>query len=130
MKFALAIYGSPCSSQAPQTALNFAQAVLDQGHEISRVFFYQAGVNTATRLSVPPQDEQNISADWRKLIKAHQLDAVVCIAAALRRGITNQEEAQRYQLNGSNLDELYQLSGLGQLIDAAFEADRLITFGS
>ena len=39
MKFALAVYGAPCSSQAPQTALHFARAVLQQGHEIVRLFF-------------------------------------------------------------------------------------------
>ncbi|MDP0562035.1 MAG: sulfurtransferase complex subunit TusD [Candidatus Endonucleobacter sp. (ex Gigantidas childressi)] len=129
LKFALAIYGSPGNSQAPQTALNFAYAAISAGHKIMRLFFYQDGVNTATQLCVSPQDEQNISTEWQKFINSHNIDAVVCIAAALRRGIVNQSEAKRYGLKASNLDRNYQLSGLGQLIDAALEADRLITFG-
>ena len=130
MKFALAIYGAPGNSQAPQTALNFARAALSEGYKISRVFFYQDGVNTATQLCVPPQDEQHIPAEWRELISKHTIDAVVCIAAALRRGVVNQEEAQRYELSNNNLDDVYQLSGLGQLIDATLDTDRLITFGN
>ena len=130
MKYALAIYGSPGNSQAPQSALHFARALLTGGHQIVRIFFYQDGVNTATTLASPPQDEAHLPAQWQSFITEHQLDAVVCIAAALRRGIVNDEEASRYQLKDSNLAEGYELSGLGQLIDASLLADRVITFGA
>ncbi|WP_263078968.1 sulfurtransferase complex subunit TusD [Endozoicomonas sp. Mp262] len=130
MKFALAIYGSPSNSQAPLSALHFAKATLAAGHEIIRIFFYQDGVNTATTLSVPPQDEQNIPKEWQSFIRTHSIDAVVCIAAALRRGIVDDRESTRYQLTSNNLADTYQLSGLGQLVEASMEADRLITFGA
>ena len=55
---------------------------------------------------------------------------MVCIAAALRRGVVDQTEADRYQLPGSNLRDGYELSGLGQLVDAALTADRVVTFGA
>ena len=130
MKYALAIYGAPGSSQSGQTALSFARELLAAGHSIFRVFFYQDGVHTASRLSSPPQDEQNLPEDWRQFIEEHELDAVVCIAAALRRGVVNDAEAERYELAGSNLSAGYELSGLGQLLEATVEADRLITFGA
>ncbi len=130
MNFALAIYGSPSNSQAPLSALKFAEAALAAGHHITRLFFYQDGVNTATQLAVPPQDEQNIPAEWQALVKAHNIDAVVCIAAALRRGIIDTDEASRYSLPASNLADSYQLSGLGQLIEASIKTDRLVTFGA
>lgn len=130
MKFALAIYGSHTNSQAPQTALKFAKAAFAQGHEIIRIFFYQDGVNTASQFSIFPQDEENSSLEWQALISEYSIDAVVCIAAALRRGVLDQNEAERYQVSNSNLAECYNLSGLGQLIDAAYKTDRLITFGS
>ena len=66
---------------------------------------------------------------WRDFIVEHQLDGVVCIAAALRRGGPNQEEAERYQRPAANLLEPWDLSGLGQLHDAVQSADRLICFG-
>lgn len=130
MKFALAIYGAPGNSQAPLSALNFARAALAAGHSIIRVFFYQDGVNTATRLALSPQDEQDIPGEWQALLREQGLDGVVCIAAALRRGIVDEREASRYQLPASNLAQPCQLSGLGQLIEAAVTADRLITFGA
>ncbi|MGI9276190.1 MAG: sulfurtransferase complex subunit TusD [Endozoicomonas sp.] len=130
MKYALAIYGAPGSSQSGQTALNFARELLVAGHSIFRVFFYQDGVHTASRLTSPPQDEQHLPEDWRLFIEEHELDAVVCIAAALRRGVVNDAEAERYELAGSNLSAGYELSGLGQLLEATVEADRLITFGA
>ncbi len=130
MKFALAVYGAPANSQAPQSALHFARAVVAQGHEIVRLFFYQDGVNTATAIAQPPQDESNLPNEWQAFIQEHELDAVVCIAAALRRGVVDQAEAERYQLPSHNLRAGYELSGLGQLLDGALMADRLITFGA
>ena len=130
MKFALAIYGAPANSQAPQSALNFARALLAQGHEIIRVFFYQDGVNVATATAHPPQDEVNLPAQWQAFVQEHELDAVVCIAAALRRGVVNQTESNRYNLPGPTMAEGYELSGLGQLLDAVVTADRFVTFGA
>ncbi|WP_066016989.1 sulfurtransferase complex subunit TusD [Endozoicomonas atrinae] len=130
MKFALAVYGAPANSQATQSALHFARALVAQGHEIVRLFFYQDGVNTATAIAQPPQDESNLSEEWQQFVQAHNLDAVVCIAAALRRGVVGQAEAERYKLPGNNLRKGYELSGLGQLLDGALMADRLITFGA
>ncbi|MFK0573225.1 sulfurtransferase complex subunit TusD [Endozoicomonas sp.] len=130
MKFTLAVYGAPANSQAPQSGLHFARAVMAQGHEIVRLFFYQDGVNTATAIAQPPQDEANLPNEWQAFIQEHKLDAVVCIAAALRRGVVDQAEAGRYQLPGHNLRPGYELSGLGQLLDGALVADRIITFGA
>ena len=129
MKYALAIYGAPTQSQAPQSALHFAKALLSSGHNIVRLFFYQDGVHTASTLLTPPQDEPRLSEEWQQFIQTHQLDAVVCIAAALRRGVLDQQEAERYQRPSHNLGSDYELSGLGQLLDAAQTADRVITFG-
>ncbi|WP_191864254.1 sulfurtransferase complex subunit TusD, partial [Pseudomonas viridiflava] len=110
-------------------ALLFAQAVLASGHEIVRLFFYQDGVHSASANAVTLQDEQDVPRQWRDFIVEHQLDGVVCIAAALRRGVLNQEEAERYQRPAANLLEPWELSGLGQLQDAVQSADRLICFG-
>lgn len=128
MKFVINVLSS---STAPSTrrALRFAQAALAAGHEIVRVFFYQDGVLTASNSIVMAQDQPDIAQQWQDFIRAHQLDAVVCIAAALRRGVLDQAEAQRYQRPAANLAEVYQLSGLGQLHDGLQQADRCISFG-
>ena len=128
MKFAIAVF-SPAHTPSSRRALRFAEAVLEGGHDITRLFFYQDGVHSASANIVAPQDEIDVAAQWRAFIQNHRLDAVVCIAAALRRGVLNQEEAQRYQRPAANLPAPWELSGLGQLHEAAQLADRLICFG-
>ena len=128
MKFAIAVF-SAAHAPSSRRALLFAQALLAGGHEIVRLFFYQDGVYSASNTLVAPQDEQDIARQWREFVSQHQLDGVVCIAAALRRGVLNNEEATRYQRSAVNLDAPWVLSGLGQLHDAAQTADRLICFG-
>ena len=128
MKFAIALF-SAAHAPSSRRALLFAQAVLAGGHEIVRLFFYQDGVYSASNNIVAPQDEQDIARQWRELVNVHQLDGVVCIAAALRRGVLDQEEATRYQRSAVNLEAPWALSGLGQLHDAAQTADRLLCFG-
>jgi tRNA 2-thiouridine synthesizing protein D len=130
MRYSLAIYGAPYSSQAAETAFSFAEAAIARGHEIYRLFFYLDGVHNATSLAAPPQNETDIPARWRELVQTHHIDAVVCIAAGLRRGILDEVEQQRYEKTGSNLSQGFTLSGLGQLIDAGTNSDRLITFGA
>ncbi|MCY1449613.1 putative sulfurtransferase DsrE [compost metagenome] len=128
MKFAIAVF-APAHAPSSRRALLFAQAVLAGGHEITRLFFYQEGVHSASSNIVTAQDEQDVPALWRDVVSQHQLDAVVCIAAALRRGVLDQQEAQRYQRPAVNLTAPWELSGLGQLHEAAQVADRLVCFG-
>ncbi len=129
MKFTLVILGSPYTDQSAETAFRFAQAVLEKNHHIYRLFFYHDGVHNASSFLSLPQDEIQPSQRWRQLIDKHQLEAVVCIASALRRGVLNETEAKRFAKPGSNLTPGFKLSGLGDLIDAALRSDRLITFG-
>jgi tRNA 2-thiouridine synthesizing protein D len=128
MKFAIALF-SPAHAPSSRRALRFAQAALADGHEIVRLFFYQDGVHSAASNVVSAQDELDSSAEWRGFVREHDLDAVVCIAAALRRGVLNKEEAQRYERPAANLEAPWELSGLGQLHEAAQHADRLVCFG-
>lgn len=128
MKFVIALF-SPPHSPAARRALRFAEAVLDGGHEITRLFFYQDGVHSASANTVASQDEQDLAAAWRSFVANHQLDGVVCIAAALRRGVLSAEEANRYSRPAANLQAPWELSGLGQLHEAAQLADRLVCFG-
>lgn len=118
MLIAVTINEGPYQHQASDSAYLFCKAALEKGHEIRRVFFYNDGVNNASSLTEPPLDDRNIVARWSKLAADHKLDLVVCVAAALRRGIRDE-----------NLAPGFRISGLGQLVEAGIEADRLVTFG-
>jgi len=128
MKFAIALF-SAAHAPSSRRALLFAQAALAGGHEIVRLFFYQDGVYNASASVVTPQDELDLPKQWRAFVSEHQLDGVVCIAAALRRGVLDEEEAGRYQRDAVAVGAPWELSGLGQLHDAVQDADRLICFG-
>ncbi|MCV6613139.1 MAG: sulfurtransferase complex subunit TusD [Amphritea sp.] len=130
MIFSLVITGAPYSTQCADTALRFARSVLQQGHTLHRVFFYADGVHSGSALAAPPQDEFNIPQAWAELAHEHQLDLVVCIAAAVRRGVLDSNEARRYEKDGHNLASDFTLSGLGQLVEAGIVSDRVVTFGA
>ena len=130
MKLSIQINEGPYQHQASDSAYQFAKAALAKGHEIFRVFFYHDGVNNATRLAVPPQDDRNITQRWQELQREHNLDLVVCIAAAQRRGLMDEDEAKRQGKDSNNIAEGFRISGLGQLIEAGIESDHLVTFGA
>ncbi len=129
MRFSVVVNEGPYTHQASDSALQFVKAALAKGHEIFRVFFYHDGVNNGTRLTVPPQDDRNLQRLWSELALMHHVDLVVCIAAAQRRGILDANEAKRQGKDADNIAPGFRISGLGQLIEAGIEADRLVVFG-
>jgi len=128
MKFAIALF-SPAHSPASRRALRFAEAALAAGHEIVRLFLYQDGVHNASANIVTAQDELDLAGEWARFVRSHDLDGVVCIAAGLRRGVLDEQEAKRQSRPAANLLPVWELSGLGQLHEAAQQADRLVCFG-
>jgi len=129
MKFAIQVNEGPYQHQASDSAYHFTKAALAKGHEIYRVFFYHDGVNNGTRLATPPQDDRNITKRWGELAETHGLDLVLCVAAAQRRGIADRDEAKRHGKDADNVAPGFHISGLGQLVEAAIQSDRLMVFG-
>jgi len=118
MKIGILVNEGPYQHEASDSAYLFCKAALESGHEIDRVFFYHDGVNNSTKLTEPPQDDRNVVTRWSKLAEDHGVDLVVCVAAALRRGIVDDVLAKGFRI-----------SGLGQLVESAIRADRLVVFG-
>jgi tRNA 2-thiouridine synthesizing protein D len=129
MKFTVVVNEGPYQHQSSDSALQFVRAALEKGHEIFRVFFYHDGVNNGTRLSVPPGDDRLLQKEWSELATEHNLDMVICIAAAQRRGIMDAKEAERQGLGADNIIDGFHISGLGQLIEGGIQSDRTIVFG-
>ena len=123
------VLASPNASIHSQTALHYCQAALTAGHSIIRLFFYHEGAYLANTANCVPQDEIDLPASWQSFITENKLDAVVCIASGLKRGMLDNTEAQRYEKNNTVLSEAFELSGLGQWIDAVNTADQHIVFG-
>jgi len=129
MKLGVQINEGPYQHQASDSAYQFVKAALEKGHEIFRVFFYHDGVNNGTRLTTPPQDDRHIVNRWSELAEKHGVDLVLCVAAAQRRGIADADEAKRNGKDADNIAPGFRISGLGQLIEAGIQCDRLVVFG-
>ena len=129
MIFSLSITEAWPDSQAPTTAYLFAKSALARGHKIFRVFFSGNGVLNASNLRCHQEEDFNISQQWQQLALEHDFELLVCVTAALNRGVLDQDEALRYKKPASNLADGFVISGLGQLVEAGIESDRLISFG-
>lgn len=120
MYFAIAIYRSP-EDAAAKAALSFSRELLAQGHSLYRLFFFSDGVLNG----VP--NHNPLFSDWQNLISEHQVDALLCVTSAKKRGIVEAASA-----TGSSSALVpgagFVIGGLGQLIDAAVHADRIVTF--
>lgn len=128
MNYCLHITSPPYSQQSPRTALNFAEALILRGHHISRIFFSGEGVLNGNALSTPPQDEFNIAKAWSELAHSNNIELILCVASALKHGVINEDEARRYEKSTHNLQTGFEISGLGQLVEACLISDRVVTF--
>ncbi|USD65526.1 sulfurtransferase complex subunit TusD [Vibrio sp. SCSIO 43136] len=128
LSYTLVVNGAGYGSQSSRTALQFANALISQGHTLRSVFFYQDGVSNGSALAVPANDEVDTTKAWQKLAKEHQVRLETCVAAALRRGIVSEDEAQQHGLANHNLAEGFTQAGLGSLAEAMLTQDRVVQF--
>ena len=128
MRFALMVTGPAYGSQQASSALQFAKAALAEGHEIACVFFYREGVYNANQLTSPASDEFDLVRAWQSLHDENGVALHICVAAALRRGVTDETEARQLGLATFNLQPGFSLSGLGSLAEAALTCDRMVQF--
>lgn len=128
MRYTLLVTGPAYGTQQASSAWLFAQALLAEGHELASVFFYREGVLNASALTSPASDEFNLTQAWQQLHRDHHVALNICVAAALRRGITDEQEAKNQGLPAANLAEGFQLSGLGALAEAALSSERMVQF--
>ena len=129
MIYSLLVLSSPSSGQTSRSAVLFARALIGRGHDLKRVFFMDEGTHAGSNNRILPQDEADPMMLWGELAKDHQVDLVLCVSSALKRGLLDQTEADRYDKNAVTVDSAFVISGLGQLVDACAKSDRLITFG-
>lgn len=128
LNYCLLVTGPAYGTQQASSAYQFAQALLAKGHCLSSVFFYREGVFNANQLTAPAGDEFDLVRGWVQLAQQHRVELNVCVAAALRRGVTDEQEAAQQGLVAANLQPGFILSGLGSLAEAALSSDRLVQF--
>ncbi len=128
LTYTLVVNGSLYGCQSARSAYQFAKAVIEQGHTLVSVFFYQDGVTNGTALSVPANDEFDLTKAWQALANEHDVRLETCVAAALRRGVISEEEANQHGLIQNNLAQGFSQAGLGSLAEAMLVQDRVVQF--
>lgn len=128
MRFALMVTGPAYGTQQASSAYQFAEALLAEGHTLVSVFFYREGVYNANQLTLPASDEFDLVRAWQQLHHRHGAELHICVAAALRRGVTDESEAKQAGLPAANLQPGFTLSGLGALAEATLTCDRVVQF--
>ncbi len=128
LRYCLLVTGPAYGTQQASSALQFAEALIHEGHCLQSVFFYREGVLNANQLTSPANDEYHLVHAWQRLGQAHQVALNVCVAAALRRGVTDAEQAALLSLPAANLQPGFSLSGLGELAQSVLTSDRVIQF--
>lgn len=128
LNYCVVVTGPAYGTQQATTAYQFAQALLAEGHHLKTLFFYSEGVYNANMLTSPASDEFNLVTAWQDLAVRSGCEMHICVSAALRRGVTDAEQAEGLGLSSSNLAEHFMLSGLGSLAEAMLTCDRVIRF--
>ncbi|MEW6997159.1 sulfurtransferase complex subunit TusD [Colwelliaceae bacterium BS250] len=119
--FALIISTAPTDNKT-YTALMFANAIIEQGHNINGVFFYQQGVLNANAYVQTPSDEVNLLTKWQEFTQTTNVALHMCITAAERRGLTDSNDDGMQ----NNIDKCFTISGLGELVVLTSAADKVV----
>jgi len=117
--FAIVLTSAPHQNKTA-TAIDFIRSTLESGHEIAGVFFYQNAVLHANINTEMPSDELQSIKQLKTLKANYNLALHLCITAGEKRGLTD----------GSNLniDQSFTVSGLGEMVELANNADYMVQF--
>ncbi|PHM38921.1 sulfurtransferase [Xenorhabdus mauleonii] len=128
LSYCLLVTGPAYGTQQASSAYQFAQALIASGHTLRSVFFYREGVQNGNQLVSPANDEFDLTKAWQTLAAEHSFNLYICVAAALRRGVADEQQARELALPAANLAQGFELGGLGSLAEAMMLSDRVVQF--
>jgi tRNA 2-thiouridine synthesizing protein D len=126
--FTLLVTSAPFSTQGAYSAYRFAMSVIETGHTIKGVFFYDNGTLNGSALQIGASDEFNLLKAWQSLGADYQVPLQVCVNAATKRGIINAQDADESDQAHFSLSEHFESVGLGELANLLNNSDRLVQF--
>lgn len=100
------------------TALRTARAIQASPHSLYRLFFYGDGVLLANRFLHDAGAAVENARAWQDWVADQRPPATVCVGAAQKRGLIN-----------DNLAPGFTLAGLGDWVDALGGNHRVVHFG-
>lgn len=120
MKELAVVITTPPYNNLSITALDYIETALKSGVDLVGVFFYQDGVIHANQRAQIASDEFQCIKQWQSLHQTYQLSLHLCVTAAEKRGLSDEKP--------NNIDPIFTVSGLGELVELVNKADRLVQF--
>ncbi len=108
MRYALVIVHPPSDLKSQSRTIRFGRALIENGHEVSRVFFYGDG----TQIGSP--DASDTREQWIDLKSTFATELAICSASGEKNGVV---KAPHH----------FVLAGLGALMESGFDCDRVVT---
>ena len=129
MQYTLLITASLSNLSAHRRALMFADALLRAQHSIHTIFFYGegAGIGLSTRDLSSTLGQTNLN--WRSISKKGKTRLILCVSSALAQGILDETASLQSKSFPENIATGFQTGGIGSLVDAVANSDRLMSFG-
>ncbi|MBL0710280.1 MAG: sulfurtransferase complex subunit TusD [Colwellia sp.] len=124
MKKLAVVITTPPYSPLTITALNYIEAALQSNISLIGVFFYQDGVLNANSKVHIASDEFQTVKRWQYLYETHKLPLHLCITAAEKRGLYDEDDNETISL----IHDAFTISGLGELVELSSNADRVVQF--
>ena len=115
--YILMLHAAPWSNQAVLTACQFAHQAIKSGHTISAVFLYQDAVFNASQSLDISSDELNGQHHLLELHKKHNINLMLCVTAAEKRGLSE-----------LNIHPEFNISGLAEFAELSTQANKVIQF--
>ena len=106
MEISLIIRTSGTAPNQCERVQEFIQSAVDQGHGIKQCFFQGAGVPAALNEKTLPR--------WRQLAMLTGAELLLC--------------SQAVEASALSVPDPFVIAGLGALVEAAVNADRLVSF--
>jgi tRNA 2-thiouridine synthesizing protein D len=127
-EYSILITSSPFQGDTALRALAFVQGAIDNGDIVNNVFFYSDGVHHCNSLMLKTGDELFAYDGWKALAADHNVKLMVCITAAVKRGIVSEMEAKENGIAQANLTAPFEQAGLGEFFAALHNCNRLVQF--
>ena len=129
MHYTLLITASASNISAHRRALMFADALLNEQHSIHTIFFYGegAGIGLSTRDVNSTLDRTNLN--WCSISEKGKTRLILCVSSALAQGILDSSTSLQSKDFQENIATGFETGGLGSLVDAVANSDRLMSFG-
>ena len=128
INYSLLITSAPYQGQHAQRAIEFARTAISSGHMVENVFFYSEGVHHANHYMQEVGDEFFPLNAWKALSEECNVTLLVCITAAVKRGVIGHQEALDTGASGVNLIPPFQQAGLGEFFTALHNCEKVIQF--